>query len=76
MWQNERMQKAVHAQAHTSATTFVAKERAKEKENHRTTAEVIDKTEVSLDGSKTNAGGRPAVSFHDPHFPLTQRPAA
>jgi hypothetical protein len=27
-----------------------------------------DKTEVSLDGSKTNAGGRPAVSFHDPHF--------
>ena len=33
-----------------------------------------DETEVSLDGSKTNAGGRPAVSFHDPHFPLTQRP--
>ena len=31
---------------------------------------------VSLDGSKMNAGGRPAVSFHDPHFPLTQRPAA
>jgi hypothetical protein len=36
----------------------------------------VDETEVSLDGSKTNAGGRPAVSFHDPHFPLTQRPAA
>ena len=35
----------------------------------------VDETEVSLDGSKTNAGGRPAVSFHDPHFPLTQRPA-
>jgi hypothetical protein len=36
----------------------------------------VDETEVSLDGSKTIAGGRPAVSFHDPHFPLTQRPAA
>jgi hypothetical protein len=36
----------------------------------------VDETEVSLDGSKTNAGGRSAVSFHDPHFPLTQRPAA
>ena len=36
----------------------------------------VNKTEVSLDSSKTNAGGRPAVSFHDPHFPLTQRPAA
>ncbi len=36
----------------------------------------VDKTKVLLDGSKTNAGGRPAVSFHDPHFPLTQRPAA
>ena len=31
--------------------------------------------EVSLDGSKTNVGGRPAVSFHNPHFPITQRPA-
>jgi hypothetical protein len=36
----------------------------------------VDETEVSLDGSKTNAGGRPAVFFHDPHFPLTQRSAA
>ncbi len=34
----------------------------------------VDKTEVLLDGSKTNAGGRPAVFSHDPHFPLTQRP--
>ena len=36
----------------------------------------VDNTAVSLDCSKTNAGGRPAISFHDPHFPLTQRPAA
>jgi hypothetical protein len=36
----------------------------------------INETEVSLDSSKTNAGGRQAVSFHDPHFPLTQRTAA
>ena len=35
----------------------------------------VNETEVSLDGSKTNAGGRPAVSFHDPHFPITQRHA-
>ena len=34
----------------------------------------IDKTEILLYGSKTNSGGRPAVSFHDPHFPLTQWP--
>jgi len=74
--QNERKQMAVHAQAHARATTLIAKERAKEKENRRMTAEVIEETEVSLDGSKTNAGGRPAVSFHDPHFLLTQRPAA
>jgi hypothetical protein len=36
----------------------------------------VDETEVLLDGSRTNAGGRPAFSFHGPHFPLTQRPAA
>ncbi len=36
----------------------------------------INETEVSFDSSKTNAGGRQAVSFHNPHFPLTQRPAA
>ncbi len=39
--QNERKQKAVHARAQARATTLVAKERAKEKENRRTTAEVI-----------------------------------
>ncbi len=36
----------------------------------------VNKTEILVDGSKTNAGGRPAVSFHDPHFPLTKRPVA
>jgi hypothetical protein len=36
----------------------------------------VDETEILVDGSKTNAGSRPAVSFHDPHFPLTKRPAA
>ena len=30
----------------------------------------IDETEISLNGSKTRAGGRPEVSFHDPHLPL------
>ncbi len=30
----------------------------------------IDETEISLDGSKTRAGGRPEVSFHDPHLPV------
>jgi hypothetical protein len=35
-----------------------------------------DKTEISVDGSKMNASVRLAVSFHDPHFPLTKRPAA
>jgi hypothetical protein len=39
--QNERKQKAVHVQAHARATTLVAEERAKEKENRCTTAEVI-----------------------------------
>ena len=43
--QNERKQKAVHAQAHARATTLVAEERAKEKENRRTTAEVIVQVE-------------------------------
>jgi hypothetical protein len=36
----------------------------------------VDETEISVNGSKTNAGSRPAISFHDPHFPLTKRPAA
>jgi hypothetical protein len=43
--QNEHKQKAVHAQAHARATTLVAEERAKEKENRRTTAEVIVQVE-------------------------------
>jgi hypothetical protein len=42
---NERKQKAVHAQAHARATTLVAEERAKEKENRHTTAEVIAQVE-------------------------------
>ncbi len=41
--QNERKHRAVHRQVHAHATTLVAKERAKEeKENRRTTAEVIE----------------------------------
>jgi hypothetical protein len=36
----------------------------------------IYKTEISLDASNTRAGGRPAVSFHDPHLPLTSRSKA
>ena len=43
--QNERKHKAVHAQAHACATTLVAEERAKEKENRRTTVEVIAQVE-------------------------------
>ncbi len=30
----------------------------------------IDATDISVDGSKTIAGGRSEVSFHDPHLPL------
>jgi hypothetical protein len=30
----------------------------------------VDKTKMSLDGSKTRAGGRPAVTFFDPHLPM------
>ncbi len=30
----------------------------------------VDETEISLKGSKTRAGRRPEVSFHDPHLPL------
>jgi hypothetical protein len=36
----------------------------------------VYKTEISLDASNTRAGGRPAVSFHDPHLPLTSRSKA
>ena len=39
--QNKRKHRTVHTQAHARATTLVAEERAKEKENRRTTAEVI-----------------------------------
>ena len=39
--QNERKHKTVHAQAHARATTLVVEERTKEKENCRTTAEVV-----------------------------------
>ena len=33
----------------------------------------VDETEISLIASNTRAGGRPAVSFYDPHLPLTSR---
>jgi hypothetical protein len=36
----------------------------------------VDETEISLDASNTRAGGRPAVSFHDPHLPVTSRSTA
>ena len=36
----------------------------------------VDETEILVDGSKTNEGKRPDVSFHDPHFPLVKRPVA
>ena len=35
----------------------------------------IDETEISLDGSKTIAGGRPAVCFFDPNLPLATKSA-
>ncbi len=43
--QNKRKCRAVQGQAHLHATTLVTKERTKEKENRRTTAEVIEKVE-------------------------------
>ena len=43
--QNERKRKAVHAQAHARATTLVAEERMKPKENCRTTVQVIAQVE-------------------------------
>jgi hypothetical protein len=36
----------------------------------------VDETEISLEVSNTRAGGRPAMSFHDPHLPLTSRSTA
>ena len=47
--QNERKRKAVHAQAHARATTLIAKERMKPKENSRMTAQVI----AQVGGSET-----------------------
>jgi hypothetical protein len=43
--QNETKRKAIHAQAHARATTLVAEERMKPKENCRTTAQVIAQVE-------------------------------
>ena len=43
--QNEQKQMAIHAQAHAHATTLVTEERGKEKENQRTTAQVIEQVE-------------------------------
>ena len=43
--QNERKRKAVHAQAHTRATTLVTKERALPKEDRRSTVQVIVQVE-------------------------------
>ncbi len=36
----------------------------------------MDETEISVNASKTRAGGRLAVLFHDPHLPLTSRSVA
>jgi hypothetical protein len=33
----------------------------------------INKMEIAIKGSQTNAGGRPAMTFHDPHLPLTSK---
>ena len=50
--QNERKCKVVHAQAHTCATTLVAKERALPKEVRRSTIQVIAQVE-----GESRAGG-------------------
>ena len=36
----------------------------------------FDKTELSLDRSETQAGGRPAMSYQDPHLPMIKRSVA
>ncbi len=36
----------------------------------------VEETEISANASKTRAGGRPAMSFHNPHLPLTSRSVA
>ena len=33
----------------------------------------VDETEISLDGSSSRAGGRPAVSFRNPNLPMANR---
>jgi hypothetical protein len=33
----------------------------------------VDETEILLDGSSSRAGGRPAVSFHNPKLPMANR---
>ena len=36
----------------------------------------VDETKASLDGSNTQAGGRPAMSFRDPHLPQIMKSVA
>jgi hypothetical protein len=36
----------------------------------------VNKTKIAVNASKTRAGGRPGISFHDPHLPLTSRAMA
>jgi hypothetical protein len=36
----------------------------------------VDETELSLDESETQAGGRPAMSYRDPHLPMIMRSVA
>jgi hypothetical protein len=43
--QNKRKRRAVQGQAHARATTLVAEERTKEKENRRMTAEMVEQVE-------------------------------
>ncbi len=30
----------------------------------------VDGTKISLDSNKTRAGGRPAITFYDPHLSM------
>jgi hypothetical protein len=36
----------------------------------------VDETALSLNGSETQAGGRPAMSYRDPHLPMIMRSVA
>ena len=36
----------------------------------------VDETELSLNGSETQVGGRPAISYWDPHLPMIMRSVA